>query len=223
MSKQKIESPDIFAERRNELSELAQLAQDDQDRAYIAEQQADLKLAEDMQAEANMHLQRQQQIGRASLKNTVEVINPAEKREVTRDDIAWLSEKKIVVPLERRMTPLGKPFLWGRLTEFSNRTQVDAQTFPNHVMENIEETLLRHVSNKIEAPDHRTRDLRPLEPSITREHTSFNPYKDDNVGGLKANDVRALILEDGTNREEPIYYIAAVCKHAEQQQLIYGL
>ncbi len=205
------------------LDELAQLAQDDQDRAYIAEQAAELERAEAMQNEADKYWQLAQQMGVTLVQQAVEAAQANKSREISQGQVGWLSEKKIDVPLEQRFSPNGKTFLFGRVTEASKRTRVNEQVFPEPVMVGIEEAIVRHIGSKIDAPDRRARDLRPLEPSATREHTSFNPYKDDNLSINNDDGIRALILEDGSNRDEPVYYLASVCTHDEQQQLIYGL
>jgi len=145
------------------------------------------------------------------------------------DKVGWVSQDA-AVELTQHTSPSGHPFQIGRMTELSARTSVDRKMIRPDTYDRIEDIVTTHVAAKLDAPDSRYRALRPLKNEPTAQDTTLNAYKDDQVNppGFGDNALRVLVLEDpagagGGEAETPVYLIASVCKHDDQQRLIYGL
>ena len=133
----------------------------------------------------------------------------------------WLSEKKQLT-VARQVSRTGKVFWYGDISGLSRATKIDQKLVTPRMKSKVDSIIAAHIETKLDDPSTRTRDLRPIptDPTVTRLHA----YKDDNVNpaGMRANTLRALVLEDTTG-SEPVFLLGTVCLHNEQDKRIYSL
>jgi hypothetical protein len=139
------------------------------------------------------------------------------------DEITWLpGDRDVAVTL--MASDEGKQFWFGDLSSKANRTNI-GRRFRKEAVEEAQEIVADHIKSKLDAADAIAIELRPLEKGDTRDRTTLNPYKDDDVvpSGEKPNNVRVLVLEDTKAAELPVFLFASMCTHAEQENLIYNI
>ncbi len=178
--------------------------------------------------EKELYLSQLQRIINEARGNTAEKTSSAEAATgiytLSREQVSWLSKPEAQTGITLETSPHGNSFWFANITGFSNATKTDGRHFRRDQVEQIESKIKTHIGIKVDQPDLQTPNLRPLNSEPVAQHTSFNAYKEDNVTaqGLRPNHTRALVLED-TSTTVPVYLVAQICTHDQQQGKIYGL
>ncbi len=192
--------------------------------ALVSELLSDLALAETVQRQAAEDLARAGELAQGGTSKIADrEVEPQPVYLADRTKIGWLSDKKTPVEVTKRTTPGGKVFHYANITSLSNATRVNARVMRPRQVQQVEERVAQHISAKLDSDDQQSINLRPLEASPTRSHTSLNPYKDDNVTaqGFNNNDIRVLVLEDSST-EQPTFLVAHITVGHDNQQAIYN-
>lgn len=245
MSKQKSKiDNNPFAADLSVIEDLATAAESAEEQAYIdqlraeldeaamAQRMADEAVAEQRRLDTLAKEQAERQHMKASARRAIHAAHgeteDTKTHRVTSEQVMWLRDTEADVTVSRCTSPGGKGFWLGDLTPHSGATRrYMRRQFSEGVQSDIMDGLKLHIGQKVDAPDHREITLRPLERSDTRERTTLNTYKDDAIvpQGFNANSIRVLVLEDNPADEtaEPVYLMASVAMHDDQQRLIYNL
>ncbi len=150
-----------------------------------------------------------------------------EEREYTVDPekFAWITGKSTIT-VSKHKSPEGNIFWFGDISGQASRTRIDEAFINEKQIEEVHDTIIDHIGQKIDSNDKRHKNLRIFRQSdkIASDST-LTPLKDDSVNpeGFDANQLRALVLEDTTYTDGPLYLFTTACNHGDQQARIYDL
>lgn len=193
----------------------------------------ELQFAEEIQAETSKY-QRFSKVRKGSGASAIsgEMIEDTERRltinpetgaanyHVGPRSIKWL-ENAVDVEMSRHGS--GETAFWyGNIIDKSPQTGI-GNRYTAAQLSMAERQVRTHIEQRIAAP-YAENSLDLLKDKLTQQNTELTALKDRGVtAGGKHNDARALVLRDLTAGESPVYLLASISSHGQQEDFVYQL